>query len=110
MIYDPLLSIYLAASSSAEEVQSLKEEEIVEQLHQEKNELQIKLEKLEKALHTMNAQARQVCIHLFCMGRTLWSTMDKMYHLSITQCIETICNNSTTIVHVGPMKRNSNIS
>ena len=44
---------------SAEEVQSLKEEDIVEQLHQEKNELQIKLDKLERVLHKMNAEARQ---------------------------------------------------
>jgi len=44
---------------AAEEVQSLKGEDIVEQLHQEKNELQVKLDKLEKVLHKMNAEARQ---------------------------------------------------
>ena len=37
----------------------MKEEDIVEQLHQEKNELQIKLDKLERVLHKMNAEARQ---------------------------------------------------
>lgn len=51
-----------AALFSAEEVQSLKEEDIVEQLHQEKNELQMKLDKLERVLHKMNAEARQVVL------------------------------------------------
>ena len=41
----------------------MKEDEAVEQLHQEKRELQIKLDKLEKVLHKINTETRQVFIY-----------------------------------------------
>ena len=37
----------------------MKEDDVVEQLHQEKNELQTKLDKLEKVLHSLNVDRRQ---------------------------------------------------
>ena len=36
----------------------MKEDEVVEQLHQEKKELQAKLDKLEKVLHSLNVDQR----------------------------------------------------
>ena len=36
----------------------MKEDEVVEQLHQEKKELQAKLDKLEKVVHTLNVDRK----------------------------------------------------
>ena len=43
----------------AEQVQIMKEDDVVEQLNHEKKELQAKLDKLEKVLHSLNTDRRQ---------------------------------------------------
>lgn len=48
-----------------EQVQILKEDDITEQLHQEKKDLEAKVEKLEKTLHTLNTDQRQADIARF---------------------------------------------
>lgn len=42
----------------ADQIQILKEEDVVEQLHKDNNDLQVKLNKLEKVMHSLNIDQR----------------------------------------------------